>query len=410
MVPSLLLSTLSLPTFRGIPFSPKPTKERKKKNDKLTNLETRVNKMKHFFNVQVHERNQSLLGSGYIRFAPATSCGGGLGMMLSYVRTLLFFSFATNLTYVHTPLTLKFDSRFLSKGVEHGAMDALLGFSWGERCGKQCINDGLNQGNLRRVVYRQKGLLEQQPRHVFSPETSGSLPGLVMANPEPDVVFEVEGCVSMGTVSKRAQRWMLQHFKAACERRAAAVAPAPLLRFDERCWNVAVHYRAGDLLFSPGMSYRLLHPGYYNATLHNLLGALDEYGVPAKYVCVHIFSQGPTQWFRREGFLNMLDGTGASTTLWAGNPNSTVDDILHLARSDVLVMGRSTMSVAVATLSSGVVILNGWDIKYPHEFIHAVPWRRDGSGKRDELLHQLKAADHANGIQQRRRRASEQKV
>ena len=83
----------------------------------------------------------------------------------------------------------------------------------------------------------------------------------------------------------------------------------------------------------------------------------------------------------------------------------TVDDILHLARSDVLVMGRSTMSVAVATLSSGVVILNGWDIKYPHEFIHAVPWRRDGSGKRDELLHQLKAADHANGIQQRRRRA-----
>ena len=83
---------------------------------------------------------------------------------------------------------------------------------------------------------------------------------------------------------------------------------------------------------------------------------------------------------------------------------------LHLARSDVLVMGRSTMSVAVATLSSGVVILNGWDIKYPHEFIHAVPWRRDGSGKRDELLHQLKAADHANGIQQRRRRASEQKV
>ena len=178
MVPSLLLSTLSLPTFRGIPFSPKPTKERKKKNDKLTNLETRVNKMKHFFNVQVHEQNQSLLGSGYIRFAPATSCGGGLGMMLSYVRTLLFFS----------------------------------------------------------------------------------------------------------------------------------------------------------------------------------------------------------------------------------------DDILHLARSDVLVMGRSTMSVAVATLSSGVVILNGWDIKYPHEFIHAVPWRRDGSGKRDELLHQLKAADHANGIQQRRRRASEQKV
>ena len=106
----------------------------------------------------------------------------------------------------------------------------------------------------------------------------------------------------------------------------------------------------------------------------------------------------------------MLDGTGASTTLWAGNPNSTVDDILHLARSDVLVMGRSTMSVAVATLSSGVVILNGWDIKYPHEFIHAVPWRRDGSGKRDELLHQLKAADHANGIQQRRRRASEQQV
>ena len=203
MVPSLLLSTLSLPTFRGIPFSPKPTKERKKKNDKLTNLETRVNKMKHFFNVQVHEQNQSLLGSGYIRFAPATSCGGGLGMMLSYVRTLLFFSFATNLTYVHTPLTLKFDSRFLSKGVEHG--------------------------------------------------------------------------------------------------------------------------------------------------------------------------------------------TGASTTLWAGNPNSTVDDILHLARSDVLVMGRSTMSVAVATLSSGVVILNGWDIKYPHEFIHAVPWRRDGSGKRDELLHQLKS-------------------
>ena len=82
----------------------------------------------------------------------------GLGMMLSYVRTLLFFSFATNLTYVHTPLTLKFDSRFLSKGVEHGAMDALLGFSWGERCGKQCIDDGLNQGNLRRVVYRQKGL------------------------------------------------------------------------------------------------------------------------------------------------------------------------------------------------------------------------------------------------------------
>ena len=201
MVPSLLLSTLSLPTFQGIPFSPKPTKERKKKNDKLTNLETRVNKMKHFFNVQVHEQNQSLLGSGYIRFAPTTSCGGGLGMMLSYVRTLLFFSFATNLTYVHTPLTLKFD-----------------------------------------------------------------------------------------------------------------------------------------------------------------------------------------------------------------NPNSTVDDILHLARSDVLVMGRSTMSVAVATLSSGVVILNGWDIKYPHEFIHAVPWRRDGSGKRDELLHQLKAADHANGIQQRRRRASEQKV
>ena len=53
MVPSLLLSTLSLPTFRGIPFSPKPTKERKEKNDKLTNLEKRVNKMKHFFNVQV---------------------------------------------------------------------------------------------------------------------------------------------------------------------------------------------------------------------------------------------------------------------------------------------------------------------------------------------------------------------
>ena len=165
MVPSLLLSTLSLPTFQGIPFSPKPTKERKKKNDKLTNLETRVNKMKHFFNVQVHEQNQSLLGSGYIRFAPATSCGGGLGMMLSYVRTLLFFSFATNLTYVHSPLTLKFDSRFLSKGVEHGAMDALLGFSWGERCGKQCIDDGLNQGNLRRVVYRQKGLLEQQEEY-----------------------------------------------------------------------------------------------------------------------------------------------------------------------------------------------------------------------------------------------------
>ena len=277
MVPSLLLSTLSLPTFRGIPFSPKPTKERKKKNDKLTNLETRVNKMKHFFNVQVHEQNQSLLGSGYIRFAPASSCGGGLGMMLSYVRTLLFFSFATNLTYVHSPLTLTGSSK-------------------------------------------------------------------------------------------------------------------------------------GDHLFSPGMHHRLLHPGYYNATLHNLLGALDEYGVPAKSVCVHIFSQGPTQWFRREGFLNMLDGTGASTTLWAGNPNSTVDDILHLARSDVLVMGRSTMSVAVATLSSGVVILNGWDIKYPHEFIHAVPWRRDGSGKRDELLHQLKAADHANGIQQRRRRASEQKI
>ena len=89
------------------------------------------------------------------------------------MRTLLFFSFATNLTYVHTPLTLKFDSRFLSKGIEHGAMDALLGFSWGERCGKQCIDDGLNQGNLRRVVYRQKGLLEQQPRHVFSPETRG---------------------------------------------------------------------------------------------------------------------------------------------------------------------------------------------------------------------------------------------
>ena len=34
-------------------------------------------------------------GSGYLRFSPSASCGGGLGMMLSYLRTLLFFALST---------------------------------------------------------------------------------------------------------------------------------------------------------------------------------------------------------------------------------------------------------------------------------------------------------------------------
>ena len=191
-------------------------------------------------------------------------------------------------------------------------------------------------------------------------------------------------------------------------RGAAAEAPAPLTRFDPRFWHIAVHYRAGDVLFNTRAQHRMLHPGYYNATLRAVLGALAAHGVPGAAEQVHLFSQGPTAWFAREGFFSMLDGTGASLELWAGKPNSTADDMLHLASADVLVMGRSTMSVAVASLTSGVVVLNGWspvDGTLPHQFAHRVPWRSDGTGPKERLLRQIALADSENGIGARRKKA-----
>ena len=110
----------ALPTFVGKPFVPL---EAELKNPKrLDETERRLDAWLKRQEREHHNPNRTRThGAGFIRFAPTAGCGGGFGMMLSYVRTLLFYAFATNLTYVHTPLTL-------SHHVDGKSMDYLLGF------------------------------------------------------------------------------------------------------------------------------------------------------------------------------------------------------------------------------------------------------------------------------------------
>ena len=96
----------ALPTFVGKPFVPL---EAELKNPKrLDETERRLDAWLKRQEREHHNPNRTRThGAGYIRFAPTAGCGGGFGMMLSYVRTLLFYAFATNLAALPRPPTVQ---------------------------------------------------------------------------------------------------------------------------------------------------------------------------------------------------------------------------------------------------------------------------------------------------------------
>ena len=217
---------------------------------------------------------------------------------------------------------------------------------------------------------------------LLSPATPGSLPNLIATNPQASVVFELDGCLDGHRDPACSDGW--RRTLRRLRRRARRSD------FDPRAWNVAVHYRAGDALMGRRYLHRLIHPEYYRPALSAVLGALKAHGVAPAAVVVHIFPRARAPGLSARAFCPW-PGRRGPRCLWLGNSNSTVSDARYMATADIFVLGRSSLSIAVASLSRGVTILNGWSVEpLPNHFEHVVPWRADGTGDSDLLLREIR--------------------
>ena len=113
----------------------------------------------------------------------------------------------------------------------------------------------------------------------------------------------------------------------------------------------------------------MIHPGVVNVTVRSIVAGLELAGVPRASIGVTIFSEGIREWFEREHFFAITPAGMPAVELKLGDKSSTAADIDAMAHSDVLVMGRSSFSNVIATITRGLVVLSplATDEPWKHE-------------------------------------------
>lgn len=154
---------------------------------------------------------------------------------------------------------------------------------------------------------------------------------------------------------------------------SASVRKKDVTFYDPAFFNIAVHVRRGDIVDSDGKimeeyRQRWLSIDYYLAVLDTLTELLEK-----EKVRIYIFSQG-----KRENFKEFDKYENVSYCL----DESEQETFGNLAKSDLLIMGKSSFSYDAALLQDGIRI-------YPDSFWGTCPesdqWiRLDDSGRMDE--------------------------
>lgn len=354
-------------------------------------------------------------GDSFIMYANG-SCVGGVGMTVGYLRTLLHFALAYNLTFVHRPLW-----RF-SHGEDAAMIESFLGFKGGAAsCDFDCVTrrlgilpgypGGTGEAPLREVRHaRGFGIpvLEAAPEFTYTRalvhsgelwRAPGTLDALIAAHTEPGVVFTVGGrCTTRARIDAPTREWMAQAY------RASFRAARRTVRLDPAKVNVALHYRGGDAFSSRS---RLLHPGYYNVSARSVVEGLRLAGVQPSALQFVLYSEGLKEWFEREGFLSMLPEGVPPPLLRLGSASSTANDIDDMAHADIVILGRSSFSNVIATVTSGLCILNALATDEPqkHEFRHALMPTLSGYVDPERLAAAWRRVSEENEIEARRRLA-----
>ena len=136
-----------------------------------------------------------------------------------------------------------------------------------------------------------------------------------------------------------------------------------------------------------------------------VVAGLELAGVPRSAVRVTLFSEGVREWFVREGLLSILPDGMAPIDLRLGDKGSTAADIDAMARADVLVLGRSSFSNVVATITRALVVLNAFATDSPekHELAPAVMPEKSGYIHPEEIARAWWLADRDAQVSLRRR-------
>ena len=328
-----------------------------------------------------HKHLHRATREAYIRRVNGT-CYGGVGLTIGFMRTILHFALAYNLTYVHSPIT-----RY-AHGEDAAEIDTLLGLDE-SRCNFACIDRRLASGELRAVPFGGFPLPVLDAEKVPMPygkelvasgrlwRAKGSLDRLIVTTVHPGieddvdarwrsraapVVFDVGGqCVTRKRIDAPTRSWMRDRYEESFGRLGRTAAKRPGLV------SIAVHYRAGNA-FSLQHG-RLIHPGVVNVTVRSVVAGLELAGVPRASIGVTIFSEGIREWFEREHFFAITPAGMPAVELKLGDKSSTAADIDAMAHSDVLVMGRSSFSNVIATITRGLVVLSplATDEPWKHE-------------------------------------------
>ena len=315
-----------------------------------------------------HKHLHRATREAYIRRVNGT-CYGGVGLTIGFMRTILHFALAYNLTYVHSPIT-----RY-AHGEDAAEIDTLLGLDE-SRCNFACI-DGfpLPVLDAEKVpmpygkelvasgrLWRAMGSLDRLIVNTVHPSIEGDVDARRFVVPPRPVVFDVGGqCVTRKRIDAPTRSWMRDRYEESFGRLGRTAAKRPGLV------SIAVHYRAGNA-FSLQHG-RLIHPGVVNVTVRSIVAGLELAGVPRASIGVTIFSEGIREWFEREHFFAITPAGMPAVELKLGDKSSTAADIDAMAHSDVLVMGRSSFSNVIATITRGLVVLSplATDEPWKHE-------------------------------------------
>ena len=138
--------------------------------------------------------------------------------------------------------------------------------------------------------------------------------------------------------------------------RKASARQNDKLRYDKRCFNIAVHVRRGDILAdqeNPNLAMRYLANDYYCNVIREMLKTIKT----DKEIQIYVFSQGDARDYPE---FNEFDNMHWCLDMDAQSA------FLHLVYADLLITSKSSFSYKPALLNNGVKVC-------PRHFWHGYP-------------------------------------
>lgn len=232
----------------------------------------------------------------------------------------------------------RFGVKYAYSAFSNPSWDSFLGFGEGEVTARELLKKGYKKRRL--PYFNEKSEKDMQ-----------MIQGMIDAYRNQKVVFFLE-LDQFYEAQYGAMEHIQNKFKEASARKQEEII------YDEKCCNIAVHIRRGDIVVGqttqdPQLTQRWLTTEYYAKIIKELLSVMPQ----NKPYQIYLFSQGTPQ-----DFPELMDIPNLTYCM----DMSAKESFLHMVKADILLTSKSSFSYKPALLSKGIKIC-------PKNFWHGYP-------------------------------------